>query len=400
MFFPFLIFIFYQWTLKDSWLSILLAVISFIAICGFVLYPTFVTLRLARQKSSFALYAKSKQLDRNGPLYAQYRPERYYFFVSLLVAFLLRAVSISFVKSSSEAQIALLIAIELGLVASHFILKPAKTKGGNIFITYLAIMRLVSTALMIAFLQRLQVKAIPRVVIGIVIALVWSVAVLITIGNLVWNAIAEIRAYLSKAITPGVSANINRGSSAGSILEKSMVADEAGSSHSGGGSGESLPFGGSLGRGLTTHEIEEVARGRPPNPTPENNTPFDPYNYTAYPISPASTVTTMEPPSVYSRDSGTLTVGSLLPRRWSFSFSQPGSPAGSNFGHQRNSLTPSPMPPSSPSEAGSQGNHSNRGSASVVVSRNTSLRVHQPRHEDIQEEEAVPPPSTTTPSTS
>lgn len=399
MFFPFFIFIFYQWTLQDSWLSILLAVISFIAICGFVLYPTFVTLRFARQESLFALYAKSKQLDRNGPLYAQYRPERYYFFVSFLIAFLLRAVSISFVKPSSEAQIVLLIVIEFGLVASHFALKPAKTKRGDIFTTYLAIMRLVSTALMIAFLQRLQVKAIPRVVIGIVIALAWSVAVVISIGNFVWTAVAEIRAYLSKAVKPGVSANINRGSSAGSILEKGVVVDENGSSHSGGGSGDSLPFGGSLGQGLTTHEIEEVARGRPRNPTPENNVPFNPYNHTAYPISPASTVTTMEPPSLSSRDSGTLTVGSLLPRRWSFSFSQPGSPAGSSFGHQRNSLTPSPMPPSSPSETGSHGNHSNH-STSAAVSRNTSLRVHQPRHEDIQEEEVALPPSTTTRPTS
>jgi hypothetical protein len=386
MFFPFFIFIFYQWTLQDSWLSILLAVISFIAICGFVLYPTFITLRFARQESSFALYAKSKQLDRNGPLYAQYRPERYYFFVSLLVAFLLRAVAISFVKPSSEAQIAILIVVEFGLVASHFALKPAKTKGGDVFITYLAIMRLVSIALMIAFLQRLHVKAIPRVVIGIIIALAWSFAVVISIGNFVWTAITEIRAYLSNAVKPGVSANINRGSSAGSILEKGAVAYETGSSHS--GSGESHPFGDSLGRGLTTHEIEEAARGRPRNPTPENNIPFNPYNHTAYPISPASTVTTMEPPSLSSRDSGTLTVGSLLPRRWSFSFSQPGSPVGSSLGHQRNSLTPSPIPPSSPSEAGSHGNHSNH-STSAAVSRNTSLRVHQPRHEDIQEEEVA-----------
>ncbi|KIM45393.1 hypothetical protein M413DRAFT_66000 [Hebeloma cylindrosporum] len=385
MFFPFFIFIFYQWTLEDSWLSIFLAVISFIAICGFVLYPTFVTLRLANQESSFVLYAKSKQLDRNGPLYAQYRPERYYFFVPLLVAFLLRAIAISFVKPSSEAQITILMVVEFGLVASHFALKPAKTKGGDVFTTYIAIMRLVSTALMIAFIQRLHVKAIPRVVIGIVIALAWSVAVVITIGNFAWTAVAEIRAYISSyAITPRrVSANIARGTSMGAILEKGAVADESGSHHSGDGSGESLPFGGSLGRGLTTHEIEEVSRGRPRNPTPENNVPFNPYNHTAYPISPASTVTTMEPPSMSSRDSGTLTVGSLLPRRWSFSFSQPGSPAGSSFGHQRNSLTPSP------SEAGSHSNHS----TSAGVSRNTSLRVHQPRHEDIQEEELL---STTT----
>jgi len=267
----------------------------------------------------------------------------------------------------------------MGLVASHFAFKPAKTKGGDVFMTYLAITRLVCTALMIAFLQRLQVKAIPRVIIGIVIALAWSVTVLIAIGNFVWNAIAGIMVHFSKSrANPNVrgsSADMKRRGSTGSILEKGMAADERGSSSSGLGSD-------SLSQGLSTNEIEEAARGRPANPTPENNIPFDASNYAAFPISPAPTVTTMDPPSLYSRDSGTLTVGSLLPRRWSFSFSQPGSPAGSSFGHQRNSLTPSPMPPSSPSDGGSHSTH-------AAVSRNTSLRMqqHQPRHEDIQEEE-------------
>jgi hypothetical protein len=274
------------------------------------------------------------------------------------------------------------------LVASHLVLKPAKTKGGDVFTTYLAITRLVCTALMIAFLQKLQVKAIPRVIIGIVIALAWSVAVLVTIGNFIWNAIAGISAHISKPRANergrGPSADMKRGGSTGSILEKG----ESGSSSSGRGSD-------SMSQGLSTNEIEEVARGRPANPTPENNIPFDPSNYAPYPISPAPTVTTMDPPSVYSRDSGTLSVGSLLPRRWSFSFSQPGSPAGSSFGHQRNSLTPSPLPSSSPSDGGSLSIH-------AAVSRNTSLRMqqHQPRHEDIQEEEVGLPSSTTTRRTS
>ncbi|KAF8973007.1 hypothetical protein BDZ97DRAFT_1752061 [Flammula alnicola] len=387
IFFPLLIFIFYQWTLKDSWLSILLSVLSFLAISAAIIYPSFLTIRIARRESPFALYVhRTKQLARNGPLYAQHRPQRYYFFLPLIVAFFLRALFIAFAYASGEAQIALMIVVELGLVLGHFVLKPAKTRGGDVFGTYLAIMRLVSVALMIAFIEKLQVKPIPRVVIGIVIALAWSVAVLVVIGNILWNAIAAINIKGgNRSESPSVLES-PRGSE-GSMLEKGIrggdLVEKNGSQ--GGGSGSSLPY---AGEGMDADTIEEVARGRPINPTPENNVPFDQYNYTPYPISPTgTTVSTMDPPSIYSRDSGTLTVGSLLPRRWSFAFSQPGSPAASSHQH-RSSLTPSPMPPSSPSEAGSH---------SGGVSRNTSFRMHQhqPTHEDIQEEAGSPETTTT-----
>ncbi|KDR75069.1 hypothetical protein GALMADRAFT_140619 [Galerina marginata CBS 339.88] len=402
--FPLLIFIFYQWTLKDSWLSIFISVLTLIAITCSMAYPSFITLRFARRETPQDLYAENSQiLSQFGPLYAQYRSPRYYFFVPLLVAFFLRAIFISFAKSSAEAQIALLIMVELGLVLAHFVLKPAKTRGGDVFGTYLAIMRLVSTSLMVAFIQKVEVKAIPRVVIGIVIALVWSVAVVIVIGNLAWHAFSAILSRVrSRKETSSISGS--GVGSEGSMMEKGVRRTQNGSTRSdlvekdasrAARSEYSLRRDDSIGG---EGSIEEVARARPLNPTPEHNIPLDPYLLTPYPISPTgTTVSTMDPPSLYSRDSGTMTVGSLLPRRWSFSLSQPGSPAGSSFGHGNQchaaSLTSSPFPPSSPSEGshsnGSQGSH---GSHSAL-SRNASVRAaqqqHQQRHADIEEEEDV-----------
>ncbi|KAH9484998.1 TRP-like ion channel pkd2 [Psilocybe cubensis] len=403
--FPLFIFIFYQWTLKDSWLSIFLSVLTLIAISALILYPSFLTLRLARQESPVALYTPGTQsLSRNGPLFAQYRSPRYYFFVPLLIAFVLRAIFISFAKSSAEAQIALLLVVEFGLVCAHFALKPAKTRGGDVFNTYLSITRFVCTGLMIAFLEKLQVKAIPRVVIGIVVALAWSVAVLIVIGNITWHTVLAFAQLLGlkKRTQPSIlDSPVN---SEGSMLEKGIRGTQSGSTRSNlneknlrvaatsngvGGdndSGVSLPYVVADGE-----DIEEIARGRPMNPTPENNGAFEPYLLTSFPISPTTTVTTMEPPSLYSRDSGTITVGSLLPRRWSFHMSQPGSPAGSSFGHGYPStqMSPSPIPPSSPSESSHGG----------AVSRNTSVRAqqqsHQQRHSDIEEEEEGLPTSPT-----
>lgn len=393
MFFPLLIFIFYQWSLKDSWLSILLSVISFLAIMALIGYPLFRVIRTARGES-YALYEhKSEFLLRNGPLYAQHRPERHYFSALLIGAFFLRAVFIAAAQSSGEAQLALFIITELALVVAHIWLKPAATRGGDVLGSYLAILRLACTGLMIAFLERLAVKAIPRVVIGIVIAIAWSVAVLIVLGSIAWQTVAAVIRNV-RGLRPSASDSPAR--LEGSMLEKGTRGMPMGN---GNGSTRSNLMGTRASVHSASAESERssmrgtdaasslaaVACARPVNPTPEDNdrAPLDAYAlYAAYPISPTgTTVSTAEPPSLYSRDSGTLTVGSLLPRRWSFGLSQPGSPAASSDEqHRRSSLTPP-----SPSEASSY--------ASGGISRTASARapVHHPTNPDIEEEEVLPP---------
>jgi len=382
-----LIFIFYQWTLKDSWLSTLLSVVTFLAVSAGILLPSFRTLTFARRDSTYSLYHHgSQQLARNGPLYAQYRVERYWFFVPLSVAFVLRAMFIAFAKSSGVAQIALLLVIELGLVIAHFILKPAKTKGSHVFTSYLAMTRLVCTGLMIAFVQQLRVKPIPRVAIGAVIVVIWSVSVIFMVGNIAYNIVISLLSTW-RGEKEDKSILDSPAGSEGSMLEKGIQEKDGSVSMRSNLEASNASRGARSEINLNDddmYSIAEVARARPVNPTPEQSVHVEPYLLTSFPVSPtASTVTTMDPPSLYSRDSGTMTVGSLLPRRWSFTMSQPGSPAVSSSGHQqRSSLTPSPLPPPSPSESSSH-NHS-----SPTLSRNTSARIqqHQLRHEDIEEE--------------
>ena len=277
-----------------------------------------------------------------------------------------------------------MIVVEFTLMAAHFTLKPFETKGGNVFSSYLAITRLVCTALMIPFIQQLNVKAIPRVVIGIIIAIIFSVSIIVVILNLVLHAIGGLwRRQKGNLASSSGSTNgsqgsmsekgIGEGNQTPSDVEKHISPHE-----DEGDSGDVL---GSL--NMDRFLAEEAGRERPVNPTPNQSTILVPYMHNEYQLSPTGTVTTtMDPPSIYShdRDSGTMTVGSLLPSRWSLSFSQPSSPVGSAIGHQnRTSLTPSPLPTPSHSDNGAH-------------SRNASLRLppsHQmPRHQhdDIQEE--------------
>ena len=346
---------------------------------AFVGYPTFQTLRAARRESSSSLYAHNKShLFRNGPLYAQYRPTRYFFFLTFLTAYFIRAILIGFAQASGDAQLALMIVLEFSLVAAHLVLKPFNTKGGNIFSTYLAISRFVCTALMIAFIKSLNVEAIPRVVIGIIIAVISSVSVIVVVLNLLLHTVGGLLRRQSGNLA---SSSGSTDGSQGSVLEKEIEETDKTPSD--------------LERQLVPGEVryeysvdhddlrtDEAGRERPMNPTADQSPILDLYPISPSSISPIGTMITIDPPSLYSHESGTITVGSLLPRRWSFSFSQPSSPAASSMSHPQTSLAPSPLP--TPSEIS-------------ALSRNASLGHQMSRHYDDIEEEPPATSSTTSP---
>ncbi|KAF7361960.1 Flavin carrier protein 2 [Mycena venus] len=185
---PIMIFVFNQWSLKDSWLSILLSVLTFLAISAAVLYPVYLTLRLARRESPNALESNLEHLATHGPLYAQYRTPRYYFFLPLLIAAFVKAVVIAAGQGSGMAQVVVFMIVELFIVAAHIVLKPYNSRGGDVFSTYLAIVRLVCTGCMIAFVESVEVAAIPRVAIGAVVAVIFSIAVIVLAINIFLHA--------------------------------------------------------------------------------------------------------------------------------------------------------------------------------------------------------------------
>ncbi|KAH6914442.1 integral to membrane protein [Coprinopsis sp. MPI-PUGE-AT-0042] len=215
---PLLIFIFYQWTLKDSWATILLSVLTFLAIGALIGFPIFLMVQRVRGEDPFALYTPGNPcLLANGPLYAQYRPVRYYFTGLNLAASFLRAIVIAFAKGNPRGQVGLLITVEALVVLSHGLLTPSKTRGGDVFSTYLAIVRLTCSGLLIAFLQPLNVNPIPRVVIGIVIAVIYSIAVIITVFNFALNVVLHL--WSARKPDSKVSSETDL-SSQGSMLEK------------------------------------------------------------------------------------------------------------------------------------------------------------------------------------
>jgi len=205
MFTPIVLFSFYQWTLKDSWLSILLSVILLLSVATVICYSAFLALRW--QGFDFMPF--------HIPLWGQYRPNRHWFLIPLALASVCKSIIVSFAKGHEKVQIVLMIIVELGVLASILTFKPHHTRGGDVLSSYLSIVRLVCTGLMVAFIQDLNLAAIPRVVIGIITAVIFSVAVVVMFINTVFHI---IQAFRPRQFTQQISSG--RHSEEASVLEK------------------------------------------------------------------------------------------------------------------------------------------------------------------------------------
>ncbi|KAG2145964.1 uncharacterized protein EDB93DRAFT_1150259 [Suillus bovinus] len=288
VFTPVTIFALYQWTLKDSWLSIFFSVILFLAVAGYILYSIILIHRLAFRSTPSELCTQPDLLASHGPLYAIYRSERFYATTPLILAIFVKALFIAFSQANGVVQLVAILIVECMVFASLLALRPHKSRGADVLAIYLAITRVLCTGLMIAFLENLNLGAIPRVVVGIVIAVIISIAIVVMFINTLVNTgvMRLVRAYYRRR--PGATPCV-----------------------------------------LDAEKGVEIEKDwRPRNPTPERNIPLDPDVNQPYPDSPSQTLTDHH--SLYSEESGSTTLGSLLPRRWSIQQSHPSNPSRSN----------------------------------------------------------------------
>ncbi|KAF9264267.1 TRP-domain-containing protein [Marasmius fiardii PR-910] len=307
MFSPIMVFCMYQWTLKDSWLSILLSVISFVAIIIGVGCTCLIIFRRRRSSDSDGLYDNIPFLLSHGPILAQYRTQRYYFSVFYVISAFMKALFIAAAKSQGLAQVVLILLVEIATLLGILVLRPHKTRGGDVFTSFLATIRVICAGLLFAFVERFNVQAIPRVVIGVVIAVIFSVSIIIMVINIVLN-IGFQRLWRRGQKK---SDKMEREDSADNILEKGAITS-------------------------TISDADSVfTRAR--NPTPDRNVPLDRSVLQPYPATP-STATSPTDYSSNIRDSASTNFGTLLPRRWSITPLQ--SPTSSSNDHSPSTAAP------------------------------------------------------------
>ena len=310
-FFPLITFALYQWTLKDSYLSVLISVITFLVVLGVVGCAALRVLLFGRRSSPWLL---PEDLPAHAPLYGQYRIPRYYFFALPLFATFLRSILIAAAKNKGTVQIVGVVCIELFLLLSHVVLKPGKTRRSDVLSVYLAITRFVTAGLLIAFIVPVALPPIPRVVIGLVVLVLFSIAVIVMFFNTLWNLGLQ-----HLWVRQPFAALRSRGTASQGSIEKD--ADK---------------------------ELEKGNAGvtsRPINPTPTHGGPtVDPAMNAPEALSQVTPTTTYaEPSSAHSTDTS-ASYGVQVPSRWRSSFPLPPPLSHADSGSSHGDV-PSPLSP-------------------------------------------------------
>ncbi|CDO76011.1 hypothetical protein BN946_scf184665.g3 [Trametes cinnabarina] len=287
---PVLVFTFYQWTLKDSWLSVLLSVILLLVLMGIILPAAFFAVRssLPTARGSHA-----KAPPSVAPFTAPYRENRVYYVIPLLLVMLVKALVTAFAHAHGIVQAVFFVVLEVLLLLCLIVLKPYPARRTDILMGYLCITRMVCSGLMIAFAETLAVHPIPRVAIGAITAVIFSVACVVLFLNLLvnmglWRLFKYVVCCGRRGRRPG-DTELASTPSDSSIAEK-------------GGDGS---------RYSPEHEKKDGAT--------VTTTPSQYYHVRPENPSPPSTSLSLTPMSATS----STTLGETLPRRWSFQYSAP-----------------------------------------------------------------------------
>lgn len=295
---------FYQWTLGDSWLAVLLSVLLILILLAFVVPPVLLIVR----PTLFSRFIR-REID---PVHSQslvpftspLRHERLFFVVVIFVAVFVKTLVIGFGQAHGMVQAIVILVTEVFLFGLILVLKPYRTRGADWLAGFTAFVRMVCTGLMIAFAESLDLDAIPRVVIGIIAAVLWSVLVVIMFFNILvniglWRLFRRAIPWRRRSIPSDATSLSSRNRSHASLEEgKNQVSEKA----------------------ISVTPTSSTYYRRPENPAP-SHTPT-----TVSAFSPNTTTLShfSDPPSEFSRATTTSsTLGETLPHRWSFQHSPP-----------------------------------------------------------------------------
>ena len=325
---PVFSFTFYQWTLKDSWLAVLLSVLLLLALLTLIVPPIMLILRPTLFSRFIHREIDPPHSQSLVPFTSPLRRERLFFAALTFVAVLVKTLVIGFGQAHGMVQTIIILITEFFLFGLIIVLKPYRTRGADWLAGFTAFVRMVCTGLMIAFAESLDLDAIPRVVIGIVAAVLWSVVVVIMFFNILvniglWRFVRRAIPWRRRSVPSDATSLSSQNRSNGSVEDGKKQVSE---------------------KDISITPTPSTYYRRPSNPAP-THTPT-----TVSAVSPSTTLSHFsDPPSEFSRAT-TSTLGETLPHRWSFHHSPPPSSSFHSHSHSRTpSMGLSPVTPTTES---------------------------------------------------
>ena len=158
----------YQWTLGDTWLPVLLSVLLGILVWMSLMYVGVSAYGAHRVSILF----KNPTFTALGTLYESYRSSQWFFLLSpFMPGIFIKSLFIAFAQVSGLAWIIGLLVVEAFTLGAWCICRPHLTQDADALSILLCIFRLMSLGLLIAFVTEVGIKPIPRVLIGLIIGI-------------------------------------------------------------------------------------------------------------------------------------------------------------------------------------------------------------------------------------
>ncbi|KAG8920665.1 hypothetical protein FRC00_009704, partial [Tulasnella sp. 408] len=194
---PIFVLVLFQWTLGDSWLAVLLSVLTIVALSACLGYSTYLLVKVYRH------HAWSKTTEPLpyplSPYTEPWATHRWFATVAFLVPILiLKSAFTSFAKSSGFVQVIAFIIMDGFTLALIVVFKPGKSRSSDVLEAFIAFVRLVTSCCLVTFVESVKVKPIPRAAVGIVLLVLESIVIIVLFLGVLRNVVALIVAAVKR----------------------------------------------------------------------------------------------------------------------------------------------------------------------------------------------------------
>ncbi|KAG8953502.1 hypothetical protein FRC04_002344 [Tulasnella sp. 424] len=189
----------FQWTIGDSWLAVLLSVLTIVTLASCLVYSAYLLVKVYRH------HAWSKTTEPLpyplSPYTEPWATHRWFTTIAFTVPIMiLKSALTSFAKSSGFVQVIAFIIMDGVALAAIFVFKPGKTRSSDVLEGFIAFIRLVTSCCLVAFVETVKVKPIPRVAVGIVLLVLESVVIIVLFLGVIRNVIILVVAGVKRRL--------------------------------------------------------------------------------------------------------------------------------------------------------------------------------------------------------
>ncbi|KAG8990693.1 hypothetical protein FRB90_001661, partial [Tulasnella sp. 427] len=190
----------FQWTLGDSWLAVLLSVLTLAVLCTALIYPTYTLIQVQRHHT----WAKSTSLLPYSLkfLTEPWATHRWYTTVACFApTMVLKAAFAALGRSSSGlVQVVAFVVLDTLSLAFLLTLRPGNSRSSDALEIFVAAVRLVTSACLVAFVRTVHVR---RTAVGIVLMTLESLVLVVLLVGVVRNVVALVVAGVKRRLVDG-----------------------------------------------------------------------------------------------------------------------------------------------------------------------------------------------------